>query len=58
MRQHVLLQSARADYAAKLFELFGKERVEAELEEHLATPFFLGSVEALVLRGWRARMVL
>jgi len=27
-------------YAAKLFELFGKERVEAELEEYLATPFF------------------
>lgn len=27
-------------YAAKLFELFGKERVEAELEEYLAIPFF------------------
>jgi hypothetical protein len=27
-------------YAAKLFELFGKERVEAELEEFLSHDFF------------------
>jgi aspartyl/asparaginyl-tRNA synthetase len=27
-------------YAAKLFELFGKERVEAELEEYLKFDFF------------------
>jgi hypothetical protein len=28
------------DYSAKLFELFGKERVEKELEEFLSLDFF------------------
>lgn len=46
-------------YSAKLFELFGKERVEAELEEYLATPFFprFGGGIGLtrLARAWKLR---
>ena len=31
---------SKGKYSGKLFELFGKERVERELEQFLALPFF------------------
>ena len=38
--RHGFYTVSEGTYAAKLFELFGKERVEAELEEYLALNFF------------------
>jgi aspartyl/asparaginyl-tRNA synthetase len=38
--RHNFYNIENGDYCAKLFELFGKERVEAELEEFLSFDFF------------------
>jgi aspartyl/asparaginyl-tRNA synthetase len=38
--RHTFYTISEGGYAAKLFELFGKERVEKELEEFLSFTFF------------------
>jgi hypothetical protein len=38
--RHMFYTIADGSYSAKLFELFGKERVEKELEEFLSLNFF------------------
>ena len=40
MMRKMFYEISDGEYAGKLFELFGKERVEKELEEFLSNKFF------------------